>query len=343
MRRLAPLLALLAALAALAVVLQLVVRAQTGPLPLVGVFEIHVLAVATVLALLALLGSLGGERRQAWTRLAMLAVIVLTIVRAGGELWSPSADPATAQAGGAPGAGTPTMTVLSWNLEMGSRAPSLSVEGIAAHDVDLVALQELTPAVATAIEADPTLRARYPYRILEAKDGTAGLGLLAKHPLIVGGSEREPLILRAGLLLDDGRTIAVMDVHPYPPGVALAGRLPVGLDTRRRDEDLSVIAARADAAPLAAALVIGDLNATPTEAGFGIPDRWLTDAHEAVGSGPGFTWRPGALEGLGVGLLRIDHVLTGPWLTPLATSVDCSLPGDHCRLLVTLRINPAAS
>ncbi len=337
MRRLAPLLGLLAAFAALAVVAQLVLRARTGPLPLVGVFEIHLLAVATVLALIALLGSLGGGRRQAWTRLAMLAVIVLTVVRAGGELWSPEAPAAQ------PGANASTMTILTWNLEMESRAAATSVEGIRALDADLVALQELTPDTAAAIEADPTLTARYPYRILEAKDGTAGMGLLAKRPLIVRGSEREPLILRAGLLLEDGRTIEVLGVHPYPPGVSTAWRLPIGLDTRRRDEDLSVIAARSDAAPLAAALVIGDLNTAPTEAGIGVLTSGLTDAHEAVGTGPGFTWRPRSLEGLGTGILRIDHVLTGLWLTPIFTSVDCAATGDHCRLLVTLRVTPPDS
>jgi endonuclease/exonuclease/phosphatase (EEP) superfamily protein YafD len=331
MHRVAPLLAVVAALAALAVVAQLVVRAQTGPLPLAGVFEIHLLAAATVLALLALLFSLGGGRRQAWTRLAMLAVLVLSVVRVGGEVWSPEAAAA--------GDGATTLTVLTWNLELGSKAAGTSVEGIMALDADLVALQDLTPDTAAAIEAEPTLAARYPYRILEARDGTAGMGLLAKRPLIVRGSEREPLILRAGLLLEDGRTIEVLDVHPYPPGIGMAWRLPVGLDSRRRDEDLSVIAARAmhpDVGP--AALVVGDLNTAPGEAGMAVLLDDLTDAHAAVGSGPGFTWRPSSLEALNTGILRIDHVLTGSWLTPVATATDCTLAGDHCRLLVTLRI-----
>ena len=334
MRRLSSLLAGLAASAALAVVAQAVLRSQTGPLAVVGVFEIHLLVIAVVLALLALPGALGDGRGRARTRLVLLAVIVVTTVRAGGELWSPGP--------GAGAGGAQTLTVLTWNLELGSKPPAVSVGGIAEHDADLVSLQELTPATAAAIEADPTLRARYPYRILEPDAGTGGLGILSRRPLTVGGSEREPLILRAGLLLDDGRTVEVLDVHPYPPGLSLVWRLPVGLDARRRDEDLSVIAAIAGAAPLPGALVAGDLNTAPTEPGFAVLANLLTDAHAAVGTGPGFTWRPSSLEGLGVGALRIDHVMTGLWLTPVATSVDCSLPGDHCRLLVTLRVNPAA-
>jgi endonuclease/exonuclease/phosphatase (EEP) superfamily protein YafD len=330
MRSLSPLFAALAAAAALAVLAQAVVRAQTGPLPLAGVFELHLLVAATVLALLALPGALGAGRRQAWTRLLVVAVVVLSVVRAGGELWSPEAPPA--------GEGAPTLTVLSWNLELESRSPADAATGVAATDVDLVALQELTPAFAEAIEADATLRARYPYRILEPRPGPAGLGLLAKRPLIVRGTGDED-VLRAGLLLDDGRILELLDVHPNRPAYRLWGPVPVSLDTRARDEDVARIAAIVDALDEpAAALVIGDLNGTSSEPGLAILEEHLVDAHAAVGMGPGFTWRPDQLEGLDIGVLRIDHVMTGAWMVPETTSVDCSGTGDHCRLLVTLRL-----
>ncbi len=331
MCRLSPLLAALAALLALAVVAQAVLHAQTGPLPLAGVFEVHLLAVATVAALLALAGALGGGRARAWTRLVSLAVLVLAVVSLGDELWSPTPDAATGP--------TSELRVLTWNLDAGGRAATATVAGIAALDADLVALQELTPEAATAIEADPILRARYPYRILEPDQGVDGMGLLAKRPLVTRGSERAPLILRAGLLLDGGRMIEVLDVHPYPPDMGTVARLPVSLDTRRRDEDLGVIGGRVVAMDDPAwALVVGDLNTAPGEPSLAALADGLTDAHAAAGTGPGFTWRPSALEGLGVGVLRIDHVLTGTWLTPVAATTDCSIAGDHCRLMVTLRI-----
>ena len=69
-------------------------------------------------------------------------------------------------------------------------------------------------------------------------------------------------------------------------------------------------------------------------------DAGLTDAHRAVGVGPGFTWRPAPLQALDLALLRIDAVLTGDWLEPTASEVDCTIPGDHCRLTVTLRVVP---
>ena len=42
-------------------------------------------------------------------------------------------------------------------------------------------------------------------------------------------------------------------------------------------------------------------------------------------------------------MLRIDAVLTGDWLEPVRSDVDCTLPGDHCRLLVTLRVREPAA
>jgi endonuclease/exonuclease/phosphatase (EEP) superfamily protein YafD len=342
MRRLSPILAGLAALAVLLVLAQQLVRAQTGPLPLAGVFEVHLLALAAVAALLAIPGALGGERSRAWSRLVIVGTLVVVVVRLGGELWSPDPVPA-AEAGGADPATAVELRVLTWNLELGSKAAGTSVAGILAADADLVALQELTPEVATAIEADPELGRRYPYRILEPADGVDGMGLLASLPLVVRGAERDPLILRAGLVLPDHALLELFDVHPYPPGIRTVEPIPVSLDTRRRDEELGVIGARVAALDEpAAALVLGDLNTAPTEPAFGSVAAGLVDSHAVAGLGPGFTWRPSALEGLHLGLLRIDHVLAGARLTPTASAVDCSLPGDHCRLVVTLQVAPRA-
>ena len=71
----------------------------------------------------------------------------------------------------------------------------------------------------------------------------------------------------------------------------------------------------------------GDLNGTWTEPGLEPLRRLTEDAHEVAGTGPGFTWRPDPLEFLPFGILRIDHVLTGGWLRPLDTSLDCPATG----------------
>lgn len=339
MRTASAVLGVLALLVGGLVIAQLLVRAQTGPLPLVSALETPLLVLVGVMAVAGLLGTLPwrrgrtpdrGGRGRALFRLGLLGVVVLAVVRAGGELWSPD---------GAVDSQEREVVVLSWNLDPGARSVDASIEGIAAIEADLVALQELTPDVAAAIEADERLARRYPYRILEPRAGSDGLGLLARQPLLVRGRESAPPVLRAGWLLDNGTIVDVLDVHPRPPDVDWLGPFPVGLDTRARDTALGAIADRVAAVQdPGLALVVGDLNATQGEPGLAPLVSMLRDAHAAAGTGPGFTWRPRLLEGLGIGVIRIDHVLAGSRLQPAATAVDCSLPGDHCRLVVTARV-----
>ena len=333
-------LALVAAAALVVVVADVVVRSQTGPFALAAVLEPYILVVGATAGLVAALSSLGSGRAAASIRLLAVAVVVVAILRLGGEWWSPEA----AEPSGVSGAtADETLRVLSWNLELGSKAVADSVAGIAEREVDLVALQELTPGVAAAIEADPALGARFPYRILEPRDGVAGVGLLSRLPLVIGAYSAGPVVLRAGLLLPDGRRLELFNVHPYPPSISRIAILPVGLETRRRDRELESIRLMVDELPdVSTAIVIGDLNATPFEAGFEILADALHDAHAEAGTGPGFTWRPSSLEVLRVGLLRMDVVLSGQALRPTAAGEECSIAGDHCRLYVDLDVSVRA-
>ena len=341
MRPRAVLLALVAAAALVVVAVDTVARPQAGPFALAAVLEPYILVVGVIAAVVATLSSFGMGRAGAWVRLLGAVVLVVAILRLGGEWWSPEAE---ASFRGEGVAADDTLRVLSWNLELGSKAAADSVAGITERQVDLVALQELTPEVAAAIEADATLVGRFPYRILEPRDGVAGMGLLSRHPLVIGDYSTGPVVLRAGLLLPDGRRLELLDVHPYPPSISRIAIVPVGLDPRRRDHDLESIRRMVDELPGAStAIVVGDLNATPLEAGFGALADGLLDAHAEAGTGPGFTWRPSSLEVLRVGLLRMDVVLTGPGLRPVAAVEECSVAGDHCRLYVDLDVSGRAA
>lgn len=167
-------LALAAAVAIGVVVVDVLLRPQAGPLALAAVIEEHLLLVGLVAGLALGLVTVGRGRANAIGRLLAVVVLVLAIVRLGSEWWS---SPGTATSE------SRAIRVLSWNLELGSKAAQSSVAGIASGDADLVALQELTPDVAAAIEADAALKARYPYRILAPDDGVRGMGLLSRLPL----------------------------------------------------------------------------------------------------------------------------------------------------------------
>ena len=85
--------------------------------------------------------------------------------------------------------------------------------------------------------------------------------------------------------------------------------LPIGYDSTSRDRPpgqscaASWIPSSRPATPL---LLIGDFNVVDREPGYGELAAGLIDAQQAVGLGPGHTWRPGRLEWLPFGLLRID-------------------------------------
>jgi len=342
MRALPVVLSVVAAVAVVEVAVNFVFRPQVGPPALAAVFEPHLLALGVAAAVLAVLLTLG-ERGAGGSRIRLLAVVVIVVgvVRLGGEWWSPA--PAS---GSASSSATPIeLRVLSWNLELGSKDATTSVSGIltAEPKPDLVALQELTPDTARTLEADAAIAKAYPYRILEPRTGVAGMGLLSRYPLVVGSYETGPVVQRAGLLLPDGSRVELFNVHPFPPGISTLGGVPWGLDTRRRDGDLAAIAdAVAGVDAKSPVLLVGDLNTTPFEPGFAHLADTMADAHSEVGTGTGFTWRPSSLEPLQVGLLRLDHVMTSPGLRPLTVAEDCSLPGDHCRLSVTLEtVSPA--
>jgi endonuclease/exonuclease/phosphatase family metal-dependent hydrolase len=98
---------------------------------------------------------------------------------------------------------------------------------------------------------------------------------------------------------------------------------------------LETVAEQPKTAPV---LVLGDINTAPTEPEFGRFVAGFADAHAEVGIGPGWTYRPSRLEALGIGLIRIDVVLAGPGLRPIAESATCPPVGDHCLVRATIQV-----
>lgn len=293
-------------------VLRLVIPIRTGPLGLLQVLEPHLFLLLAILAL-----------PVAWARLRTPAAIVGIALLAGlvrnGSEW------VSFPVGGS----DDDLVVLSWNLEVGSRPIADSVAALLASDADVIALQELTPDVAEAIEADDELTLRYPYRTLVPTTDFTGMGILSRHPIEEPNIGQEPARIDAVIETPAGE-IRVMNTHPLPARI----RLPSTFDTARRDGDLATLHEEASAAIRRGErlLLIGDFNVTPDEPGYRTLADGLRDLHTDVGMGPGWTWRPSALEGLGLALVRIDMVLLGPGLDPVSSGVDCSLPGDHCRV-----------
>jgi vancomycin resistance protein VanJ len=337
------LLAAIAVLALVEFVVNRVLGPQVGPPALLAAFEPHLLAIGAVCGALALLLTINERTPQASRiRVIAVAVIVVALVTVGGEWWSPGDN----RARGEPSPTETRLTILSWNLEADSKAAQDVIDGIL--DIrqplrpQVVALQELTPDVAAAIEASAEIDERFPYRILEPRDDVRGMGILSSVPLVEGAYGAFPMLLTAGMVMPDGSRLDLVNAHPLPPKIATIAGVPVGMDTILRDQELRYVRAAAERAEDAErVIIVGDLNTTPTEPGFDIVSNGLRDLHAEAASGTGFTWRPGFLEALDAGLLRIDHVLAGASIQPVAIAEDCSLPGDHCRVTAVVDVPDA--
>lgn len=295
---------------------------SSGPLALAQVFAGHLTILALVVVPIAFLH----EARLLRVLLVVLAVV--SLVRFGGEWWSlPSGVPEDVA----------TLDLVTWNLQFDGRTPESAVAFLRKAPADVIALQELTPAVSAAIAADAALAGRYPHQALYPETGSGGMGLLSTAPLSGIKVVTEPATLMATV---DGPLgpVRVVNVHPVRADVE---RGPYGLPTRFEpaDRDAALarirdeIAATDEGTPT---VVLGDINTTPTESAFGTLAQGFRDAHAEVGLGPGWTFRPKTFEPLGIGLIRIDVVLTGPGLRTVAETTRCPPHGDHCAVLVTV-------
>lgn len=297
-----------------------IVRPESGPLGVVQILAPHLALVGLALVPVALLG-----RRRAGI-ISAVAIVTITAVRFGGGWLSIPAGSPTAEA--------VRLQVVTWNLEVGSRSGPATAEFLRATTADVIGLQELQPDAAAAIEADPVLLDRFPYRVLVPRPDVVGLGLLSRYPIAAATFALNPAVQQATIDLGSGRRLAIVHAHPLHADIATLGgtRLPLGLDVDQRNADLVQIRTLVDTRIGAGlnVLLIGDMNTTDSEPAFGRLVEGLHDVHAEVGEGTGWTWRPIRLEFLGLGVLRIDHIIVSPAIEPLSIGEACPAVGDHC-------------
>jgi len=270
-------------------------------------------------ALLLLVGKLvfpGRESWKAWAALTAVVVLALGLhvrwimPQFTGDAAQPSADGFRFQ-------------VMTLNLHRGEAEPARVVETAAIERVDLLVLEEVTPATLAELEKLGLAEA-YPHRAGKPAAGAAGTMVFSSFPL--SGAER--LDTRHGSWAVDVATprgqVRVYAVHPRPPlGDADDWRkdLKVLLEAAEDDRELD--------------LVVGDFNATPEhdELRALADDADLHSAAELVNAGWSPTWadhrEQSFLKVPLPPLVQIDHVLVGRSMT--ATELETfSVDGtDH--------------
>jgi endonuclease/exonuclease/phosphatase (EEP) superfamily protein YafD len=313
-------LALLPAALAAGAVVAAILPPRSGIAAMAMVLEPHLIIVVVVLlAPLAL-----------WRRARTLVVALAVTVLVGGCLFGSEwvSIPGS-------GAGRHDLSVISWNVQYGTRTPADQAAQLHSVTADLVALLEVEPDASDAIATDAVLAARFPYRALAPRRGAWGLVVLSRYPISAADSTENPSCLDLLVTTPQGR-VRVIAAHPVHANIETRTplRVPLGYDPSDRDAQIARVRTRIDAARAAGdrLLVLGDFNTSPSEPEYAVLSAGLRDTHVQVGQGPGWTWRPSRIDFLPFGFLRIDLQLTAGAIRPASTSIDCSLPGDHCRL-----------
>lgn len=220
----------------------------------------------------------------------------------------------------------PRLTIVTVNASYGGASAQEILALVRTHDVDVLAVQELTPALADEL-ASLNLGTELPFALAQPATGHRGIGLWSREQM----SDAEVLddfrswALSARVETEAG-PVTVLAVHPQRPGV----RSHDGWD-----EDLSKLAdvARQTAG---AVFIVGDLNTTRDHTAFRALERdGFRDESDQAGAGLAATF-PAAPSLFP--LIAIDHVLVrdAPWTA--ASAVTVSISGtDHRALVVVYR------
>jgi endonuclease/exonuclease/phosphatase (EEP) superfamily protein YafD len=223
-------------------------------------------------------------------RTVILVAAVLAVVNVAWQLPLYVADP------GDPG--TPVLRVAASNLKFGSGDAQTVVDLVRSQQVDVLALEELTPDAVRRLH-DAGLDDVLPHSIVRADPSFSGTGLWSRLPL---SNERDIEGLAAhavaGQVTDAaGTVVTVVAVHPLAPGA---------YDHSGRDEDFAVLRSALAAIP-GSVVVAGDFNATRDQAPFrDLEADGFRDAADEAGAGfaPTFPNSRGARP-----LVAIDHVI----------------------------------
>ncbi|GAA3020210.1 endonuclease/exonuclease/phosphatase family protein [Streptosporangium longisporum] len=246
-------------------------------------------------------------RRSALATVSLVLPAVVWVVVFGGR-----SLPADREAAG-------DLTVLQHNVGEENPDHTGTARALARAGADLVALEELTPAVRPAYER--VLASGHPHR---AVAGT--VGLWSRYPL----TDARPVDIRpAGVGPDWNRGLRVTARTPQGDVAVYVAHLPSirirpsdGFGSGRRDQSAAALGRAVASESLDRVVLLGDLNGTLDDRGLAP----LTSRLVSTRNGFAFSW-PAAFP-----LARIDHVMTRG-ATPVAAWTLPATGSDHLPLM----------
>ena len=222
------------------------------------------------------------------------------------------------------------LRLFTVNAKGGSADPAALLRVLRQHDVDVLAVQELTPRLVTRL-AGAGLAQVLPFSHLDPRPGSPGTGLWARWPLIPlppvpGLSTAAP---RARIDQLGGFPVTLTAVHPAAPVRGRAAPVRGRADRWRRELGMIQQTLVAVDGPQ---VVAGDFNATRDHGPFrellaaGFVD--CADASQNR-SWPGFTWPS-------LPVMRLDHILVSRTATVLMARTIRVPRTDHHGVLADI-------
>jgi len=211
------------------------------------------------------------------------------------------------------------LTVMTTNLRLGQADPHVVVSLASEHDVDVLAVQELTDSAAARLH-QAGLDRLLPYRIIAPRIGGAGVGLWSREPMtnaaVLHGFGFDPVCAQLTIA---GRTYTVMSFHSKAP-LYNGGTGPWEADLRRVSDVMAGLPA-----PL---VVAGDFNATRDHRQFRdlLNSKGYRDAGDDSGAGLMPTYPADRAVGPIAG---IDHVVLSGDLVGVDAESAAVADSDH--------------
>lgn len=236
-------------------------------------------------------------------------------------------------------AGRLGLQVMNFNLGPGQAQPEQLVAVIRRANADVVAVEELTPAIAAHLQTD--LSEQYPYMLLDPQ--SESVGVLSRYP-IFNAQWRSPTqggrsYLHAQLAWH-AQLIHLVIVHPFPPEIVWYGqsRIPIGLRETEASQTIAEVAQWVKTLD-GPKMVVGDFNMSDQTPAYAQLRAVLHDAYREAGWGLGFTF-PNNLHVDGQPVpgpfVRIDYIFHSADLLAQEAYVDCGGSSDHCYLVARL-------
>jgi endonuclease/exonuclease/phosphatase (EEP) superfamily protein YafD len=281
---------------------------------------------------------------SSWWLAALLAIPAALLV--GVQL--PPARPRRPETAGAPEAaaepaleGPLTIRFLTVNVLGGHADPYAVVRLVRDHQVDVLAIQELTPEMTRKLK-DADLPGQLPFSHADPRPAARGTGLWSRWPLTPLPPVPDTIAAfpRAEINPDGRQLVTLTAVHPKAPLNQHQHKWQQELGTLRQ-----VLASTAGPQ-----IVAGDFNASRDHRPFrDLLATGLVDCGDAARRRPwpGFTW-PSIWPGFVVRVhppivpfMRLDHVLVSGDAGTVREVEIFRVPGtDHCAVLAVIDLSP---